>query len=588
MSGRVPLCVLLILATAGVAPAAPVPPPSGPEDAAAVRLIDERLEAAWKANGLTPAAVADDHTFIRRATLALAGRVATPAEIERFLAHPKETRRARLVERLLKSADHDAYWSERTADALLPASGPFSRGPERERLRAWLEDQSAKGQSYDRIVTRLLTATGKTSDNGAAVFLLAQIPLPRQAPRPPGERPEPRDCPRGGPTFGPDDPSSPHYIDELVPAAEQGDEGHFRMLRATDRISRLFVGVRLECVRCHDHPFEAGLGQRHFWELNAFLRQIDRRGTPPTGDKEAADLELTDDPQVNRDAQVSYVRRNGVWQMRKARFLPPAPEREGAALPRDTQGLERRKFLARAVVEHPNFARAAVNRCWAMVFGRGLVEPVDDFGESNPPSHPELLDGLADLYKKSGYDTPRLLRWICLSRAFQLSAAANRGNDRPDHEPLLARFPIRQLTLRQQAGAFLTATGAEEGLDAASRRLLRQRWLDERRNEIAPGNLGPRDLNEALMLLNGKSLDELIRPEKGGLVARTLARYKTDAERLDAVFLATLNRPPNDRERKQLLEHVAARPDMDRKAVEARWQDLLWAILNSNEFMMQH
>jgi hypothetical protein len=593
MSARVaPPLVLLACAVTAAARAAPLPPDKA--DAEAVRALDAKLAAVWEANKINPSAPCDDLAFLRRAALDLVGRVATPAEIDAYLQDPKERRRALLVDRLLRSPEHDRYWAALWAGQLLPRAGVFRAGPYRAQLEAWLEDQLAAGRGYDVIVRGLLTAEGKTSDNGAVVFLLAQLPAPpRQGRHPPAEGPGL--CTRDVPQEQLDDPAAPHCpSDAELPPGRRREEGRFEMTRATSRITAAFLGMDLRCIQCHDHPFTPDLRQEHFWGVNAFLRQVNRRGEPPADDRAAPALELFDEPAFNPDALVPYTRLNGVVRLTPAVFLGVGGER-GPRLPRDTQGVARRRKLADFVIAHDGFARHGANRVWANLFGRGLAPLPGDLIVDGPPCGP-ALDVLAAHFKEAGYDHRRLLRVICASRAYQAGYVADKGNDKPQAVALFARTDCRPLSRAQAVGAILTATGAGVGAE--------QKELRERLERLLPveadGTVALR-VEGAVLMMNGPDLNRLL-TLKGGTVEAAREKHGRDAKAIIRdLFLATLNREPTREvavpdaqgrdvkvsETDALIRKMSLRPGLGDKDPAAPYQDLLWALLNSNEFLMR-
>ena len=220
------------------------------------KLINEKLEASWVANKITPAKYADDYEFIRRASLDIIGRSATPAEIRTYLKDPVDKRRSMLVERLLKHDDYPRHWANMWSNWLLTRSGDFGKGEYHDKMTVWLEDEFAQNKPYHEITTKLFTATGSnvkdvtdkdnkvvTKLNGATNFLLA-------------------------------------HLGEPIPAAKQKEEGQFEMVPLTSRITRVFLGTQVQCAQCHAHPFFTALKQESFWGINAFLRQIRRDGAP--------------------------------------------------------------------------------------------------------------------------------------------------------------------------------------------------------------------------------------------------------------------------------------------------------------------
>ena len=220
-----------------------------------VKFINDKLEAQWKAEKVVPSRYADDFEFIRRASLDIIGRIATPEEIKTFLKDPEKKRRSMLIERLLASEDYPRHWANMWSNWLLTRSGAFGRGEYHDQMNLWLEDQFASNISYDQLVRKLLTATGpnksknpKDAVDPAVNFLLAHV----------GEK-----------VSGKDDP-------DLIRT-----DGHFQMAPVTSRITKLFLGTQVQCAQCHDHPFYNNIKQKDFWGVNAFLRQVNREGTPP-------------------------------------------------------------------------------------------------------------------------------------------------------------------------------------------------------------------------------------------------------------------------------------------------------------------
>jgi hypothetical protein len=530
---------------------------AGGDTAEMIKLIDESLKTAWDANKVTPSARCDDYEFVRRASLDIIGRIATPAEIETYLKDPAKERRKELIERLLKHPDYAKNWANIWANWLLTRSGAFGRGDYHERMALWLEDQYADNKPYHEIVKALLTAEGKNTDNGAVNFILA-------------------------------------HVGDAVPAAEVRERGQFEMVPITARISRLFLGIQTQCVQCHDHPFDTKLKQSHFWGINAFLHQVKRDGTPPVPGNRAMAfpaLTLRDDSTVNEDAQVFYETRNAKLLPARATFLDGSKltteNKGGKKVP--LQGKARREELARLVVEHPNFAKAAVNRMWAHFFGKGFVNPIDDFNEKSEVSHPELLEELGKRYRHYGFDQKKLIRWICNSEAYNLSCVANKSNEKPDAEPLFSRMLLKAMSPEELFDSLMVATGS---VNKEQRRELRGRWQD---NLIT--NFGDDEGNEvsfngtvvqALMMMNGDDLNKAIAPGKDeGNVAKIVKDRRGNGKAvIQDLYLLTLNRPPTAKELEKIARALPMR--VPEKEALAPFQDLLWALLNSNEFMLNH
>jgi len=528
-----------------------------------VSTINKLSEAKWKENNIVPSRYADDYEFIRRASLDIIGRIAKPEEIREFLKDPKETRRSKLINRLLESDEYPKHWADLWANWLLGRSGVFGRGPYHEWLVTWLEDQFSQNKPYDSLVKSLITAVGENNDTdkggAAGNFILA-------------------------------------HLGESVPPARRAEEGYFQMVPLTSRITRLFLGTQVQCAQCHDHPFYSNIKQEHFWGVNAFLRQVTREGQPPQIGRMMTynKLTLKDDPNVARSGLIYYEKRNGVILPVRPEFLPSGEEKHGAPLPPGVQGRQRREKLAEFILEHPQFPRAIVNRMWGVFFGRGFVNPIDDFNDQNPPSNPELLNLLAARFKHYNYDCKKLIRWICNSNPYHLSHVANRTNDKPEHEALFSRMLMKAMTPEQLFESIVTAAKLEAAESKNGKKVLKDQWLN-----TLISNFGDDEGNEvnfngtviqALLMMNGKDINDAI-TRKDGAVALAI-RNRTERAAIHELYLTALNRPPTEKEYRTILAQFRL-PDPrialnDYRNPNRRYEDLFWALLNSNEFILNH
>jgi hypothetical protein len=571
-SGRA-VVLLLGLAVAGLLASrtltgAPPTPTTGNDVQDVTRLINEKLEAGYKANNITPAGRCTDYEFIRRATLDIIGRIATPEEIDHFMKDPAEKRRAMLIDRLLgKGTDakenskyteeYARHWANVWANWLLGRSGIFGRGEYHKQMETWLEDQFAQNRPYSLLVTDLLTAKGKNSDNGAVNFILANV-------------------------------------GEAVPPAERAKFGQFEMVPVTSRTTRLFLGIQTQCNQCHDHPFDANLKQHHFWSINAFFRQVEREGTPPMNRRDGvAPLTLKENPNVNIDPVVYYEKRNGVVEEVKGAFF------KGDKLEKGTK--DRRTLLATQLIDHDNFPKAYVNRMWSVFFGKGFVNPIDDFNEQNQVSNPELLNELAQRFKHYGFDQKKFIRWVCNSNAYSLSCTVNKTNDKAEHDVLFSHMLMKAMSPEQLFESLMVATNASANENKDEKKKSRDDWLN-----VLINNFGDDEGNEvnfngtvvqALLMMNGQQInDAIMRKDGKGTVDTVMKRYPTLPAQIDALFLAALNRKTRDakemRKIQELLPLLTPRgtslvpkPDKD---PHDRLFDLFWALLNSNEFILNH
>ena len=248
----------------------------GSSDGEIIQGINSKLAEKWKENKLTPSSHVSDHEFIRRASLDIIGRIATPKEISDFLKDPEATRRARLIDRLLNTKEYASNWANIWTVLLMTRSGA-TEGATRiyhEQMHQWLEDEFTTNKSWKEITINLLAATGKTNENGAVNYVLSQL----------GE-----------------------------PVAPDTNEGMYTMVPITSRTTRLFLGVQTQCTQCHDHPFNPGK-QQNFWGINAFFRQVSApKGRPDTTARAMArPLELTDNLQSNPTGVIFYETRKGL------------------------------------------------------------------------------------------------------------------------------------------------------------------------------------------------------------------------------------------------------------------------------------
>jgi hypothetical protein len=558
-----------------------------------VNFINEQIEAKWKDNKIEPSARCTDYEFVRRATLDLVGRIAKPAEIAKFMSWPEKERRSKLIQELLDTEEYAENFANIFANLLMTRTGSKVHHMQ---MQVWLTDELVKKNcDWSKVTTSLLSAQGTTNgknDEPAVNFILA-------------------------------------HLGENVPGNPQ-EAGKFTMVPVTSRITRLFLGLRTQCTQCHDHPFNDEWRQEHFWGINGFLRQVEAPdGHPNDGKKKKGmpkqefQYKLVDNASFNVKGFISYERRSGQIEVTKSFFL------DGTKLPAKFDGT-RRQQLAKFVIGSPYFAKAFVNRMWGHFMGRGFTKEVDDFGEHSPVSHPELLDKLAKDWSTSGYYNPRtLIRWICNSRAYGLSSVANKTNDKSDTEQFFGRMLLKAMTPEQLFESLMTATEAKDSRTAEAKKKMREDWM----NKLIV-NFGDDEGNEgtfngtvvqALLMMNGQEINNAIMDKEFGTVAVAMKRWdkmpkntaKAATDALKAVitdlYTAALNRHPSDAIRvdpktkekysewgrlinkdRMKLKGAEITPQQyyqllsEKAFVEAYAQDLMWALLNSNEFILNH
>jgi hypothetical protein len=464
LAGSVGLCALF---------AAPAPAAGKPDPAALAAVIDRIVGDTLRERGVPPAPPADDATFFRRVHLSLVGRIPAPADIRVFLADPSPDKRTRAVEQLLASPEHVTHLTTTWRGWLLPEADTDPQvAASAPQFEAWLKARLTANAPLDKLVTELLTAP---VDGRAATA--------RRTPA--------------------DDTNTSNGVLAFYIAKEAKPEN---LAAAT---SRLFLGVRLECAQCHNHPF-AKWSRDQFWGLAAFFGGIERADG---GMREVLD--------------------------RREMLIPNADRTAAAAFLDDTEPEWRYKKSPRVTLaawvtapDNPFFARATANRLWGFLFGVGIVDPIDDFHEQNPPSHPALLDALASAFVESGFDQRFLLRAITLSDTYRRSSGMTEPGQRDIR--LFARFPVQGLTPDQLFDSFAAVTGpvptlppakdpAEEQARAQSAQFARRQFAElfartDRKTDTQTS------IVQALALMNGPVV-----------AAATIPAIRADAKQSPAV-----------------------------------------------------
>jgi hypothetical protein len=534
-------------------------------DADTITALDATLARTWQARKLQPAREADELTFLRRATLDIAGRIPTLREVHDFQHADKSTRRSDLIDRLNASAEAWEYWARLWTDWLLMPTGPrqlrvFERRSTRpgevfvepeplphvvyqEQLQLWLEEQFSENRGWDRIAADLLTATGLNSEKHATVFLLLHL----------GE--EERDPNRA----------------KL--------RGQFDALPATRQTLRIFLGIRSDGLPEQDVSISGELTARQFWGVNAFFRQVARVGSPDPRGLAPVQLTLSDNPTLNERCFIEYTTEKG----EKAKAVPKFID--GRKIPEDNNRT-RREVLARYVVSHKQFARAYVSRIWAHFFGRGFHErpDCDDLGKHHTVLHPELLDRLAADFVKTDYDHRRLVSWICRSRAYALDTRIPDPLRKDESERYFAHMALKPMNPSQLESSLVTALAIDPKRGAGRVRILVMRKAI-RRNWIE-GQPHREPLSPALWLMNDFDLSELM-AERADLAVK-----RGDGDRaawIDELFLAVLGREPTAEQKRKLKEDFKVfRPQRKEPKETDLAEDLLWALLQSCEFIINH
>lgn len=485
--------------------------------------IDPLVDAKLSKLNIQPSDLCSDEDFLRRAFLDVIGTLPKPEEVRKILDDKRPDRRARLIDDLLKRPEYADYWALKWSD-LLRVERPTLGHAGAHAYYRWMRDSFATNKPFDRFARELLTAEGLLRDQPAGYLF--------KAVKQPGEQ------------------------------------------AAT--ISQVLLGTRIECAKCHHHPFDRW-SQTDYFGMEAFFTQISFKPTPQ------GEMLLT------RDSGATKHSRTGEIVFAHALGEPsPTQSPDG----------DRRKLLADWMTSptNPFFARNLVNRVWAHFLGRGLVEPVDDMRLTNPPTNPELLDALAARFIESGFDVQQLIRTIIASRAYQRSAHPNATNELDEQN--YSRALLKRLDAEVLFDAVCQATGVPEkfsGVPEGSRAI--QLW-DSQVNHYFLKLFGrpvrataceceratEPSVSQVLHVLNSPELQAKLSHESG-TVARLVRRYPSDNSALiDELYLTVQSRLPSANEKAVATKYLQDHESTRRQAAE----DLAWSLLNSLEFVFNH
>jgi hypothetical protein len=496
--------------------------------------IDRTLVKRWSEMGATPAGLSSDAEFVRRVSLDVAGRIPLSSEARAFLDDMDPDKREKYVESLLRGPAYANHMSNLWRELLIPeAAGSPQIQFFTLDFDAWLRSRFAKNVPYDRMVREVLTVP---VTSGRVIF------NPQQ---------------QGAAT----DPSPFAYL-----AAKDGKPEN---LAAAS--SRLFLGIRIECAQCHNHPF-ATWKREEFWGLASFFAGVERQGM---GDA----IFQASESKSKRELKIP-----GTSRVVKATYLDGTTP--------DWKTVEStRSALADWMTsrDNPYFARATVNRLWSQFFGVGIVEPIDDMGASNLASHPELLDLLADQFVAHEFDLQYLIRSLTRSRAYQLSSEG--GSPSHDAYRLFDRMAVRGLTPIQLYDSLTRAAGLKReppnrfffNNQASLRTEFVERFAaqDDRPTERQTSIL------QALTLLNGRLLTDAVSLERGATLPGVADAFFLDTPgKIEALYFAALSRKPRPDELERLVPYVERGGSglNPKKALG----DVFWSILGSAEFVLNH
>ena len=487
--------------------------------------IDKLVEAKWQQLRLKPSPLADDATFLRRAYLDVIGTLPTAPEVREFLADAAPDKRSKLIDRLLARNEYADFWAIKWGD-LLRNQRRGSKENQRGTFafHAWIRNSLATNMPYDQFVRAIVAAQGTVDQHPPVIWYRSVRNLTHQ----------------------------------------------------TNDTAQLFLGMRINCAQCHHHPYEKW-SQDDYYQLQAFFGRMGRKA----GENQQEPAIF-----VKPDGQVRNPTTNKVMAPRGL---------DGPVLTISADDDPRQKLVDwMAAPDNPFFAKAITNRIWAHYMGRGLVEPVDDMRVTNPPSNPALLDMLAKDLIDHKFDVKHLMRTIMNSKAYQLSSEPLPENihDQQNH----ARAYPRRLLAEVMLDGICQVTGTQENFGGLPKGIRTIQLPDESvgsyfldvfgrpQRETACECERPREANlaQTLHLLNSTDVQNKVGNGTGRL-AGLLKEKKDDSALIEELYLWTFGRTPRAEETKTVLEYVSQQKDR-----KAAFEDLLWALMNTKEFLFNH
>lgn len=482
-------------------------------------LVFEKLQQLQ----ILPSDLCSDEEFLRRVYLDVTGRLPTIEETTAYLNNPAADKRAQLVDQLVDSDDFADFWTLKWTDILRSNSKKVT-AIGTHKFRRWVYDSIRTDKPFNQFARELVTASGSVFENPAANYWRASR-----------------------------DPND-----------------------AVETTAQLFLGIRIQCAKCHNHPFERWSQDNYYGVAAAFTRIARQKGD--TADEEIVypmpTGEITQ-PRTGKQMKVHLLLKGDVD---------------------DAPGQDRREVFANWLTapDNPFFAKTAVNRIWGHLLGRGIVEPVDDFRDSNPPSNAKLLDELAAQFVKNNFSQKFIVKTILKSRTYQLSSRKNNFNK--DDEIYCSHSNTRLLSAEQLLDAICQVTNVPEafaGLPPGTRAVsladpptdhyfLKIFGQPQREMACQCERSNESNLSQALQMINGPTVHGKLRADTGR-IAIFAKENKPDDEVITTLYLAALSRKPTQAELDAAKKHIAAQQDR-RLALE----DVGWAILNSKEFLFQH
>lgn len=504
--------------------------------------IDQQIRQGWQDNEIEPSAAATDEEWVRRIYLDLLGRIPTMAEARTFLADESPRKRSVLTEALLEHEDYVRNFTTVWSNNCIGRGAP--QRVSRTGMEKFFREAFARNRPWDEIVVDIVTASGHYEENGAVNYTLAQM--------------------------------------------QNADEG----VQLTAMTARLFLGLQVQCTQCHNHPFNKWQ-QDQFWEYNSFFRQvgkIDHRKLDPNTGRMVDDYSEVVWQEFS--GPVYYEKRSGVMQVAYPRF-------EGLEVDPGV-GVDRRVEFGKLITQSvdgapPQIAQAMVNRTWSHFFGYGFTRPVDDMGPHNPASHPDLLDRLSREFVAANYDVKELIRWIVSSEAYALTSQFNDKNKIDDpgagEVPLFSHMYLKSMQAEQMYDSLIVASNAHKSGQGGwgAQEEQRRRWMQQfvvafENDENDESTTFNGTIPQALMMMNSELMEKACSVERGSFLFESMSSPGNEAQKIQELYLAALSRNPTKSEIGKVQKMLKSYGNQKLMG----YQDLFWALLNSNEFVFIH
>ncbi|MBA3441593.1 MAG: DUF1553 domain-containing protein [Pyrinomonadaceae bacterium] len=487
--------------------------------------IDDLVQKKLKTLNISPSGPATEGEFLRRAFLDATGTLPTVDEVRTFLADTAPDKRTKLIDKLLERSEYVDYWTYKWSDLLLASSNKLQRKTLLS-FSDWIRESVRQNKPWNEFVRELITASGNSQENGAvSYYVIHKSPIDR-----------------------------------------------------AENMTAAFMGIRMTCARCHNHPLEKWTQKQYYGFANLFTRVKLKNGAAPG------------------DVSVYTSPTGDINHPRLGRPVAPRPL-DGEELSYDSTK-DRRVHFAEWLTspKNPHFARMLVNRVWKNFMGRGLVDPVDDMRATNPPSNDELMTALEQDFIKHNFDVKHLIRTVMNSATYGLSSATNETNAKDDR--YYSHFIARRLPAEVILDGLSQVTGVPtkfEGYPAGTRALqLPDSRIDsyfltvfgrpERLITAESERQQDPTLTQALHVINGKTINEKLRASDGAVEHFTKSNL-ADAEVIEHLYLAAYSRQPKAEEKAKLTQALAQQSgDARRQMLE----DLMWAVLTGREFLFNH